>query len=37
MQSIDWIETYAHGPSKDLVSKKEEMKCNNIIKQYKNV
>ena len=37
MQSIDSIETYAHGTSKDLVSKKEEIKCNNIIKQYKNV
>ena len=37
MQSIDSIEAYAHGASKDLVSKKEEIKCNNIIKQYKNV
>ena len=36
MQSIDLIETYAYGMSKDLVSeKKEEIKCN-IIKQYKN-
>ena len=37
MQSIDSIETYAYGMSKDLVCKKEEFKCNNIIKQYKNV
>ena len=37
MQSIDLIETYAYGMNKDLVCKKEEIKCNNIIKQYKNV
>ena len=37
MQSNDLIETYAYGMSKDLVYKKEEIKCNNIIKQYKNV
>ena len=30
MQSIDSIETYAYGRSKDLVSKKEEIKCNAI-------
>ena len=35
-QSIDSIKTYANETSKDLVSKKEEIKCNNIIKQYKN-
>ena len=35
MQSIDLIETYAYVTSKDLVSKKEEIKCNNIIKRYK--
>ena len=29
--------TYAHRISKDLVCKKEEIKCSNIIKQYKNV
>ena len=34
MQSNDSIKTYAHGTSKDLVCKKEEIKCNNIIKQY---
>ena len=37
MQSIDLIETYAYGMNKYLVCKKEEIKCNNIIKQYKNV
>ena len=36
MQSISSIETYAYGMSKDLVSEKENIKCNNIIKQYKN-
>ena len=35
MQSIDSIETYANGTRKDLVSEKEEIKCNIIIKQYK--
>ena len=35
MQSIDSIETYAYGISKDLVSKKAEIKCSNITKQYK--
>ena len=34
MQSIDSIETY--GMNKDLVSEKEDIKCNNIMKQYKN-
>ena len=37
MQSIDSIETYAYGMNKNLEFKKEEIKCNNIIKQYKNV
>ena len=37
VQSIDSIETYAYGMNKDLVCKKKEIKCNNIIKQYKNV
>ena len=36
MQSIDSIETYAYGTRKDLVSEKEEAKCNNIVKQFKN-
>ena len=35
MRSIHSIETYAYGTSKDLVSKKQEIKCNNIIKRYK--
>ena len=33
MQSFDSIETYAHGKSIFLVCRKEEIKCNNIIKQ----
>ena len=32
IQSIDSIKTCAYGTSKDLVSDKEEIKCNNIIK-----
>ena len=32
MQSIDSIETFAYGTSKDLVSEKEEIKCTCIIK-----
>ena len=36
IHSIDSIETYAYRTSKDLLSKMEEIKCNNIIKQYKN-
>ena len=36
MQSVDSIETYAYGTSKDLVSETEEIKCNNILKPYKN-
>ena len=35
MQSIDSTETYAYRTSKDLVSEKEEIKCSNIMKQYK--
>ena len=35
MQSTDSIETYAYRTSKDLVSEKEEIKRNNIIKRYK--
>ena len=33
MQSIDSTEAYAHGTSKDLLCKQEEIKLNNIIKQ----
>ena len=36
MQSIDLIKAYAYGTSKDLASQKEGIKCNNIIKRYKN-
>ena len=36
MQSIDSIETYGYGTSTDLVTKKEVIKCNNMIKQHKN-
>ena len=32
IQSIDSKENYAHGTSKDLLCKKEEIKCNNIMK-----
>ena len=35
MPSIDLIETYAYGTSKDLVNEKEEIKCNNIVKLCK--
>ena len=35
IESIDSIETYTYGTSNDLVSEKEEIKCYNIIKQYK--
>ena len=35
MQSIDSIGTYAYGTSKDLVSEKEKIKYNNIIKRHK--
>ena len=31
MQAIDSIGTYAHGTNKDLVSEREEIKCNNQI------
>ena len=36
MQSFDFIETYAYGKGKDLVSEKEEIRCVSIVKQYKN-
>ena len=32
MQSIDTIETNVYGMNKNLVFKKDEIKCNNIIK-----
>ena len=36
MKSIDSIERYPYRTSKDLVSGKEVIECNNIIKRYKN-
>ena len=36
MQLIDLIAAYSYGISKDLASKKEEIKYSNIIKRYKN-
>ena len=37
MWSIDSRETHAYGTSKHLICKKEKIKRNNIIKEYKNV
>ena len=37
IQSVDSIETYAHGMSKDLICKKEKIKRICMIKRYKNV
>ena len=34
-QSIDSIETFTYRRNKDLVSGKEEIKCNSVIKGYK--
>ena len=36
MQSIDLIETYGYRKSKDLVREEEVIKCNNIMRRYKN-
>ena len=36
MPSIDSIETYAYETDKDLVNEKEGIKCDDIIKQYRN-
>ena len=35
MQSFNSVGTYKYGMSKDLVSEKVDLKCNNIIKRYK--
>ena len=35
MQSIYSIGTCVYGTNKDLLSAKEEIKCNNITKRYK--
>ena len=37
MQSVNSIKTYVYETCKDLVSKKKEIKFNNIISQYKNI
>ena len=37
IQSINSIETYAYGMNRDVVYNKVEIKCNNIMRQYKNV
>ena len=34
-KSTDSLETHAYQTSKDLLSEKKELKCNNITKQYK--
>ena len=34
--SVDSIETYAYGTTKDLKCKEDDIKCNNTTKQYKN-
>ena len=36
MQSIDWIESYAYGIRKNLMCEWDEIKCNNIIRKYRN-
>ena len=35
IKPINAMDTYAYGRSKGLVSDKEEIKCNNIVKPYK--
>ena len=37
IQPTDSIKSYAYRTRKDLVNGKEELKCNNIIKQFKNI
>ena len=37
MRSIDSIEKYEYRTSKDVIGKKEKIKRNNIIKEYKKV
>ena len=37
MQLIDYKEIYPYRMDKNLIFKKEEIKCSNIIKKYKNV
>ena len=35
MQSVDLIEINVYGTSKNLVNEEQNIKCNNIIKRYK--
>ena len=35
IQSVNSVETYAYGTSKDLVLEREEIQCYNVIKRYK--
>ena len=35
-RSVDAIETFAYWANEEIIHKKEEIKFNNIIKQYKN-
>ena len=37
IQSIDSIETYAYGTVEEIKYKKEDIKCNNIIKNTKTI
>ena len=37
IQPIHSLEAYANRINKDLVYRKEKTKCNNLLKQYKNV
>ena len=36
LQSINLVQTYAYWTNKNLLHKKKKIKCQNIIKQYKN-
>ena len=36
LQSVDLIKVYAYGATKDLLGKSDKIKCNAIIKKYKN-
>ena len=36
VQSTNSIETYAYGTNEEIIQKKKEIKCINIIKQYTN-
>ena len=37
VESIDSIEAYAYGTNEEVIYKKEEIKCINIIKHYKKI